>query len=237
MPSLLELVGVTHVYGERAALEDIDLRLDPKELAFLVGPSGAGKTTLLRIVNRELVPTSGEVWVGGLAAHALRPRQVAGLRRRVGVVHQDVKLLPRLTALENVAFAVQVTELGATDAEVQERAEDALEAVGIAARGDAFPDELSGGEQQRVAIARAVVTEPAVIIADEPTGNLDIRTAEGVLDLLEQFAHYGAAVLVATHNLEIVKRMQRRTMTLVAGRLVRDEPAGRVGALAWAAGT
>jgi cell division transport system ATP-binding protein len=172
-----------------------------------------------------------------MPAHALKPRQVARLRRRVGIVHQDFKLLPTLTALENVAFAVQVTELGAGDAEVKERAEDALEAVGLAGRGDAFPAELSGGEQQRVAIARAVVTEPAVIVADEPTGNLDINTAEGIVDLFDQFAGYGTAVLVATHNLEIVKRMQRRTMTLVGGRLVRDEPPGRVGRLAWAAGT
>jgi cell division transport system ATP-binding protein len=211
MPSLVELVGVTHVYGDRVALEEVDLTLDRCEMAFVVGPSGAGKTTLLRLINRELRPTVGEVWVDGMPAHTLKATLLAQLRRRVGVVFQDFKLMPRMTALENVAFALH--------------------------RTDAFPDELSGGQQQRVSIARAVVGQPAVIVADEPTGNLDRHTAEGVVDLLDQLSTYGCAVLVATHNLEIVKRMQRRTMTLVNGRLVRDEPQGRVGRLAWAAGT
>jgi cell division transport system ATP-binding protein len=172
-----------------------------------------------------------------MPAHLLKPALLAQLRRRVGVVFQDFKLMPRLTALENVAFALHVTDLRVSDTEVHDRALDALDAVGLADRGDAFPDQLSGGEQQRVSIARAVVSQPAVIVADEPTGNLDRYTAEGVVDLLDQLSTYGCAVLVATHNLEIVKRMQRRTMTLVNGRLVRDEPAGRVGRLAWAAGT
>jgi cell division transport system ATP-binding protein len=237
MPSLVELVGVTHVYGDRVALEEVDLTLDRCELAFVVGPSGAGKTTLLRLINRELRPTAGEVWVDGMPAHTLKATLLSQLRRRVGVVFQDFKLMPRLTALENVAFALHVTDLKVSDTEARDRAFDALDAVGLADRADAFPDELSGGQQQRVSIARAVVGQPAVIVADEPTGNLDRYTAEGVVDLLDQLSTYGCAVLVATHNLEIVKRMQRRTMTLVNGRLVRDEPAGRVGRLAWAAGT
>ena len=237
MPSLVELVGVTHVYGDRVALEEVDLTLDRCELAFVVGPSGAGKTTLLRLINRELRPTAGEVWVAGMPAHTLKPTLLAQLRRRVGVVYQDFKLMPRLTALENVAFALHVTDLKVSDTEARERAFDALDAVDLADRADAFPDQLSGGQQQRVSIARAVVGQPAVIVADEPTGNLDRHTAEGVVDLLDQLSTYGCAVLVATHNLEIVKRMQRRTMPLVNGRLVRDEPQGRVGRLAWAAGT
>jgi cell division transport system ATP-binding protein len=235
MPSLVTLAGVTHLYGDRAALEDVDLNLDRSELAFLVGPSGAGKTTLLRLVNRELRPTSGEVWVDGMPAHELKPAQLAQLRRRVGVVFQDFKLMPRLTALENVAFALQVTDLSVPDREAHDRALDALDAVDLADRGDSFPGELSGGQQQRVSLARAVVSQPSVIVADEPTGNLDRYAAEGVIDLLDRFAAFGCAVLVATHNLEIVRRKQRRTMTLVNGRLVRDEPAGRVGQLAWAA--
>jgi cell division transport system ATP-binding protein len=236
MSSLVELVGVTHLYGDLLALEDVDLSLHRFELAFLVGPSGAGKTTLLRLINRELRPTSGEVWVDGMPAHLLKPSLLTHLRRRVGVVYQDYKLMPRMTALENVAFALQVTYLTVSDEEARERALDALDAVGLAERADAFPPDLSGGEQQRVAIARAVVSQPAVIVADEPTGNLDRYTAEGVVDLLDEISTYGCGVLVATHNLEIVKRMQRRTMTLANGRLVRDEPAGRVGRLAWAAG-
>jgi len=228
-------VGVTRSYGSRVAVEDVHLSLDPGELVFLVGPSGAGKTTLLKLINREIRPTSGEVWVDGLPAHSMSASKVAELRRRVGVVFQDYKLLPRLTALENVAFALQVTDLRISDQEAGDRALDALEAVGLGDRGDAFPHQLSGGQQQRVAVARAVVSQPPLLIADEPTGNLDVETAWQITDLLEDIASFGTTVLVATHNVEIVKRMQRRVLTLVDGRLVRDQPAGRVGRLAWAA--
>ena len=153
----------------------------------------------------------------------------------MGVVYQDYKLLPRLTALENVTFALQVCDLGVSDAEAHDRALDALEAVGLGGRENAFPSELSGGQQQRVAIARAVVAQPPILIADEPTGNLDLETAWQVMKLFEQIARFGTAVLIATHNLDIVRRMQRRVLTLVEGRLVRDQPPGRVGRLAWAA--
>ena len=216
-------------------MEDVHLSLDPGELVFLVGPSGAGKTTLLKLINREIRPTCGEVWVDGLPAHSMAASKVAELRRRVGVVFQDYKLLPRLTALENVAFALQVTDLRISDQEAEDRALDALEAVGLGDRGDAFPHQLSGGQQQRIAVARAVVSQPPLLIADEPTGNLDVETAWQITDLLEDIASFGTTVLVATHNVEIVKRMQRRVLTLVDGRLVRDQPAGRVGRLAWAA--
>jgi len=216
-------------------VEDVHLSLDPGELVFLVGPSGAGKTTLLKLINREIRPTCGEVWVDGLPAHSMAASKVAELRRRVGVVFQDYKLLPRLTALENVAFALQVTDLRISDQEAEDRALDALEAVGLGDRGDAFPHQLSGGQQQRIAVARAVVSQPPLLIADEPTGNLDVETAWQITDLLEDIASFGTTVLVATHNVEIVKRMQRRVLTLVDGRLVRDQPAGRVGRLAWAA--
>ena len=228
-------MGVTRSYGSRVAVEDIHLGLDPGELVFLVGPSGAGKTTLLKLINREIRPTCGEVWVDGMPAHELSAAKVAELRRRVGVVFQDYKLLPRLTALENVAFALQVTDLRISDEEARDRGLDALEAVGLGDRGDAFPHQLSGGQQQRVAVARAVVSQPPLLIADEPTGNLDVETAWQITDLLEDIANFGTTVLVATHNVEIVKRMQRRVLTLVDGRLVRDQPAGRVGRLAWAA--
>ncbi len=217
------------------ALDDVHLALRPGELAFVVGPSGAGKTTLLKLINREMRPTSGEVWIEGHAAHALASGKIASLRRRVGVVYQDYKLLPRLTALENVAFALQVCDLGVSDVEAHERALDALDAVGLGDRAGSFPNQLSGGQQQRVSIARAVVAQPPVVIADEPTGNLDLETAWQVMKLLEQISRFGTTVLIATHNLDIVRRMQRRVVTLVEGRLVRDQPAGRVGRLAWAA--
>jgi cell division transport system ATP-binding protein len=234
-PPIVEFAGVTRVYGNRHALDDIDLTLHPSELAFLVGPSGAGKTTLLKLINREIRPTQGQVWVAGIGAHLLKASRVADLRRRVGVVFQDYKLLPRLTALENVAFGLQAGDLRISDEEARDRSLDALEAVGLGDRADAFPHQLSGGQQQRVAIARAVVAQPPLLIADEPTGNLDQDTAWEIMDLFEDIAAWGTAVLVATHNVEIVTRLQRRILTLVQGRLVRDQPAGQTGRMAWLA--
>jgi len=232
---IVEFTAVTRAYGSRLALEDVDLALHPGELTFLVGPSGAGKTTLLKLINREIRPTSGKVWVAGMAAHLLKASHVAELRRRVGVVFQDYKLLPRLTALENVAFGLQVGDLRVSDEEARDRALDALEAVGLGDRGASFPHQLSGGQQQRVAIARAVVVKPPLLIADEPTGNLDQETAWEIMDLFEDIAAWGTSVLVATHNVEIVTRLQRRVLTLVEGRLVRDQPAGQTGRMAWLA--
>jgi cell division transport system ATP-binding protein len=233
--STIEFTGVTRAYGSRLALDDVHLALEPGELAFLVGPSGAGKTTLLKLINREIRPSKGEVWVDGIAAHTLKPSRVAELRRRVGVVFQDYKLLPRLTAIENVAFALQVGDLRISSPEAMDRALDTLEAVGLGDRGRAYPHELSGGQQQRVAVARAMVTQPRVLIADEPTGNLDQETAWQIMDLLENIATFGTTVLIATHNVEIVTRLQRRILTLVQGRLVRDQPAGAIGRMAWLA--
>ena len=232
---IVELHSVSRSYGTRVAVDDIDLNLHPGELTFLVGPSGAGKTTLLRLINREIRPSRGEVKVDGIPAHAIKASRVAELRRRVGVVFQDYKLLPRLTAMENVAFGLQVADLRVSDEDARERALDALEAVGLGDRGKAFPHQLSGGQQQRVAIARAVVAQPPVLIADEPTGNLDQETAWEIMDLFEDIAAWGTAVLVATHNVDIVTRLQRRVVTLVQGRLVRDQPAGQTGRMAWLA--
>lgn len=232
---LVEFTAVTRAYGSRLAIDAVDLALHPGELTFLVGPSGAGKTTLLKLINREIRPSSGEVWIAGLPAHSLKASRVAELRRRVGVVFQDYKLLPRLTALENVAFALQVGDLRVSDDEARDRSLDALEAVGLGDRARAFPHQLSGGQQQRVAIARAVVAQPPLLIADEPTGNLDQETAWEIMDLFEDIAAWGTCVLVATHNVEIVRRLKRRVVTLVQGRLVRDQPAGQTGRMAWLA--
>jgi len=233
--SIVEFIGVTRAYGSRLALDDVHLALEPGELTFLVGPSGAGKTTLLKLINREIRPTQGEVWVDGIPAHSLKASRVAGVRRRVGVVFQDYKLLPRLTAMENVALALQVSDLRVSDEEASDRALDALEAVGLGDRGSAFPHQLSGGQQQRVAVARAVVAQPPLLIADEPTGNLDVETSWEMMDLFADIAAFGTSVLIATHNVEIVRRLQRRVLTLVQGRLVRDQPAGRTGRLTWLA--
>ncbi len=171
----------------------------------------------------------------GMAAHSLKASQVPELRRRVAVVFQDYKLLPRLTALENVEFALQVSDIRVSDEEASERALDALDAVGLGDRGASFPRQLSGGQQQRIALARAVVAQPPLLIADEPTGNLDMDTSWEMMDLFSDIAASGTAVLIATHNVEIVKRFQRRVVTLVQGRLVRDQPAGLTGRMAWLA--
>ena len=232
---IVRFAGVTRSYGTRVALDDVHFELQPGELTFLVGPSGAGKTTILKLINREIRPSRGQVVVDGLAAHLLKASHVAELRRKVGVVFQDYKLLPRLTALENVAFALQVADLRVGDEEARDRSLDALEAVGLGDRGDALPHQLSGGQQQRVAIARAVVSKPPLLIADEPTGNLDQDTAWEIMDLFSDIAAWGTAVLIATHNVEIVTRLQRRVVTLVQGRIVRDQPAGQVGRMAWLA--
>jgi cell division transport system ATP-binding protein len=231
--ALLEFRYVTRAYGDRVALNGVSFGLEPGEIAFLVGPSGAGKTTLLRLINHEIRTTFGEVWVDGLPAHKMKASEVPNLRRRVGVVFQDFKLLPKLTALENVAFALQVTDLQVSDGEAADRALDALDAVGLGDRAGSFPHELSGGQQQRVAIARAVVRQPPLLVADEPTGNLDVETAWQIVDLLEDISRFGTTVLMATHNIEIVKRMQRRVLTLVDGRLVRDQAASPRLAVAW----
>ena len=235
MSTVLELSSVSRHYGDIVALDNINLAMEPGELVFLVGPSGAGKTTLLKLINREIRPSAGEIWVEGLPAHALRPSRVSQLRRRVGVVFQDFKLLPKLTALENVAFALQVSELAISEHEARDRAGDALDAVGLSNRMAHLPHQLSGGQQQRVAVARAIVSQPALLIADEPTGNLDSETAWQIMDLLEDISKFGTAVLVATHNIDIVTRLQRRVVTLVDGRLVRDQPAGRTGRMLWLA--
>ena len=227
--------AVTRAYGSRLAVDDVNLTLRSGELAFLVGPSGAGKTTLLKLINREIRPTRGQLWVDGIAAHDVKVSRVAELRRRVGVVFQDYKLLPRLTAIENVSFGLQVSDLRVSDEDARDRSHDALDAVGIGDRADAFPHQLSGGQQQRVAVARAVVAQPPVLIADEPTGNLDQDTARELMALFEDIAAWGTSVLVATHNVDIVTRLQRRVLTLVDGRLVRDQPAGQTGRMAWLA--
>ncbi|MFZ0216445.1 MAG: ATP-binding cassette domain-containing protein [Candidatus Dormiibacterota bacterium] len=219
---IVRLRWVSKRYGEHLALSGVDLVVLRGELLFVVGQSGAGKSTLLRLINREVRATEGEIWVGGLPVHRLRAGRVPALRRRVGTVFQDYKLLPRLTAVENVAFAAQVADLGVGDREAMERSSRTLELVGLRGVERAFPSELSGGEQQRVAIARALVGGPQLLLADEPTGNLDGPTAMGIMALLARVAALGSAVLVVTHNEDAVRRLGRRVLVLEDGRLVAE---------------
>ncbi len=219
----LEDVSKSYPNGT-AALQDVDLTIGPGEFAFLVGSSGAGKSTLIRLLIREELPTTGRVIVDQKDVARMRRSQVPNLRRLVGVVFQDFKLLPTKTVTENVAFALIVT--GHSGRLVREETERALQVVGLSHRRSHFPRELSGGEQQRVAIARALVNRPRVLIADEPTGNLDPVTSWEIIKLLTHVQELGTTLVMATHNAEIVNALRRRVIHLDKGSVVRDEREG-----------
>jgi cell division transport system ATP-binding protein len=205
----------------KVALADVNVSIPAGDFVFLVGPSGAGKSTFIRLLIREQLPTSGRVVVAGRDLSRLRRRDVPKLRRRIGIVFQDFRLLPGKTVFENVAFALEVT--GAPGGEIRRRVPQLLSLVGLQDHADHLPTQLSGGEQQRVAIARALVHDPAMLIADEPTGNLDPVTSWEIIQLLIQINALGTTVLMATHNQEIVNAMRRRVLALEHGTLVRDE--------------
>ncbi len=213
--------GVTYPNG-KVALSEVDVTIPRGDFVFLVGASGAGKTTFIKLLIREVQPTAGRVVVAGRDLARLRRREVPRLRRRIGIVFQDFRLLPAKTVFENVAFALEVT--GASSAEIRRRVPMLLNLVGLHQHGDHLSTQLSGGEQQRVAIARALVHDPAILIADEPTGNLDPVTSWEIIQLLIQINVLGTTVLMATHNQEIVNAMRRRVLALEDGKLVRDEP-------------
>ncbi len=218
---MIELRNVHKAYGdEPATLDDLSLQIDKGEFVWLTGPSGAGKTTLLKMLFCAEQPTRGEIHVGGHNVTRLAPSGVPLLRRSIGVVFQDFKLLPHRTVLENVGFALEV--LGASDREIEERAMRRLDQVGLRAKALALPRTLSGGEQQRVAIARALVNDPAVLLADEPTGNLDPSLTDSIIELLFDANARGTTVVVATHDHALLQRHARRTVTLAAGKLVSD---------------
>jgi cell division transport system ATP-binding protein len=220
-----ERVGKRYA-GAVEALNNISFTVDAGDFAFVVGPSGSGKSTLIRLLLRDEQPTSGRVYVTGANLARVQRGAVPGFRRRMGVVFQDFKLLPALTVQENVAFALRVHGIHRRSV-IQERVAAVLDLVGIGDKAGRLPDTLSGGEQQRVSIARALVTGPELLLADEPTGNLDPVTALGIMELFVRINEYGMTVLVATHNREVVDLYQRRVLQLAAGRLVRDERAAR----------
>lgn len=218
---MIEFYDVYKTYPNgTSALRGVTASIAKGEFVFVVGPSGAGKSTLVRLVYREELPTSGYVFVNGVNLVKLRPSAVPYLRRNIGIVFQDYKLLPRKTAFENVAFAMKV--VGATPREIARRVPATLELVGLADKADAYPAELSGGEQQRAALARAIVNHPVVLLADEPTGNLDPSTAWGIVQLLLEINRRGTTVLMATHAKTIVDAVRRRVIALDRGLVVRD---------------
>lgn len=222
---MINFKEVTKKFGRVTALEKVSFEIDPGEIVFLTGPSGSGKTTLIRLIIGEFKPTEGEIKVNGMDLATIKPKNLYQLRRQVGVVFQDFKLLFDRTVRENVAFALEITS--GKDKDFGEKINKVLSLVGLEDRADFFPSQLAGGELQRACIARAVVGEPEIIIADEPTGNLDITTAWQIINLLQEINRSGKTVLVSTHNFEIVDSLGCRVLELNKGKLVRDEAKGK----------
>src|SRR5665213_2648267 len=218
---LLDRVTKTYSRDLDPALDRISLHVEPKEFVIVVGQSGAGKTTLLRLLTREEKPTSGKIIVGGIDYDKLHERDVPMLRRKIGVVFQDFKLLPNRNVFENVAFALEIVGVGRR--EIQNTVPRVLEIVNLKGKEKHMPLELSGGERQRVAIARAIARQPKILIADEPTGNLDPKHAWDVIRVLEKINRFGTTVLLTTHNVAIVNKLKRRVISLEHGKLVSDK--------------
>ncbi len=220
---MISLDKVTKQYkgAPRAALDEISLEVDKGEFVFLVGASGSGKSSLMRMILREDIPTSGSIHVLGENLIGIPNRRVPHFRRNLGVVFQDFRLLPNKTAAQNVAFSLEV--IGKSKGFITEAVPDVLRMVGLEEKANSLPSELSGGEQQRVALARAIVNKPAILLADEPTGNLDPNTSEGIMALLERINLGGTTILMATHDKGIVDRGKKRVIELSQGKIVRDE--------------
>ncbi len=222
-----EKVDKTYPGQGAPALDNVTVDVEKGEFVFLVGASGSGKSTFLRLVLRESRPTKGRVYVAGKEINRLAGWKVPRLRRQIGTVFQDFRLLPNKTVSENVAFALQV--IGKSAAEIKTLVPETLEMVGLDGKGERMPDELSGGEQQRVAVARAFVNRPMILIADEPTGNLDPATSVGIMKLLDRINRTGTTVVMATHDSSVVDQMRKRVIELEGGRVVRDQAQGVYG--------
>lgn len=218
---MIELTNVVKTYDPGVkALNGISMKIDDGEFVFLVGPSGSGKSTIIKLLTAELEPTSGSVLVNGFVLEMIRQRAIPYLRRTLGVIFQDFRLIENKTVYDNVAFAMRV--IGAAESEIKKRVPYVLELVGLENKGRRLPHELSGGEQQRVAIARALVNNPSVIIADEPTGNLDPSRSLEIMMLLEQINALGTTVMVVTHEKELVNRFTKRVVAIDEGRIISD---------------
>ena len=225
---MIKFEDVTKIYPpSTVGLERVSLHIEKGEFVFLVGPSGSGKSTFIRLLIKELEPDRGRVSVGGRDLATLRRWKIPYLRRNIGCVFQDFKLLPNKTALENVMYALLVT--GNANDDSKKKSLEILNLVGLGHKGESLPNELSGGEQQRVSIARAFVNHPPLLIADEPTGNLDPETSMGIMQLLYRINKTGTTVLMATHDREMVDRMRRRVIALEEGKVVRDQKRGGYG--------
>lgn len=218
---LLDRVTKLYPGDEEPALDNISLHIEPHEFVFLVGKSGAGKSTLIKMITKEEHPDSGKIIVGGIDLDYVKKRHIPHYRRRLGVVFQDYKLLPTRTVFENVSFALEIA--GMSNREIERTVPKVLDLVGLADKAHKFPDHLSGGEQQRVSIARSVARQPKILIADEPTGNLDKLTRQEIIELLQKINDFGTTLLVTTHDETIVNNLGKRVVTLKGGRLVDDQ--------------
>lgn len=221
---LLDNVSKYYKGDKRPALDEVNLHILPKEFVFLVGPSGAGKSTLIKMLTREEKPSYGDIMVGGIDYKYMKKRHIPHLRRRIGVVFQDFKLLPNRTVYENVAFALEI--VGVSNSEIKRTVPKVLELVGISEQAHKFPGELSGGQRQRTAIARSMARQPKILIADEPTGNLDPENSWGIIKLLEEINNFGTTILVTTHDAEVVNQLKKRVVTLSNGKIVGDQKEG-----------
>lgn len=222
---MIEMKNVTKVYDNGiTAIHDLTVRIEQGEFVYIVGPSGAGKSTFMRMMYREVLPTKGSVEIADFNVVEMAEKEVPFLRRQVGVVFQDFKLLPTLTVFENIAYAMEVLEK--SPRQIEARVKEVLNLVGLDHKTDMLPNELSGGEQQRIAIARAIANMPRVLIADEPTGNLDPVTSEGIMRILEQISDQGTTIIMATHNSEIVNQYKHRVIVIDDGRITRDDEDG-----------
>ncbi len=225
---MLEMINVTKTYpGGSVALQDINVRIEQGEFVFIVGPSGAGKSTFFKMLFREVLPSSGKVIVNGHDLVKMTDKEIPYFRRQLGIVFQDYRLLPDRTVYDNVAFAMQVIETPYR--KIKRRVNDVLDLVGLRKRAHAYPTELSGGEQQRIAIARAIVNDPILLIADEPTGNLDPETSWEIMDIFREVNKSGTTIVMATHDREIVDQMEKRVIAIEHGHIVRDDAKGVYG--------
>ena len=218
---LLDSVTKRYPGDEKPALDSVSLHIEPNEFVFLVGKSGAGKSTLMKMITKEELPDEGKIVIGGIDLDYVKKRHIPGYRRRLGVIFQDFKLLPRRTVYENVAFALEIA--GMSGKEIRKTVPKVLELVDLLDQAKKFPDQLSGGQRQRVSIARSIARQPKILIADEPTGQLDKLTTEEIIDLLKKINDFGTTILVTTHNENIVNNMQKRVVTMKDGRIVDDQ--------------
>lgn len=226
--NVIEMHDIWKSYGDGThALNGVSVQIDSNEFVYLVGPSGAGKSTFMKLIYREEVPTKGEIFVNGFNIGKLKQRKIPYIRRNIGVVFQDFRLLPQLTVYENIAFAMEAIE--APRRVIKKRTMEVLELVGLKHKYKNYPSQLSGGEQQRVSIARAIVNNPSVIVADEPTGNLDPDTSLDIMHLLEEINFRGTTIVMATHNKDIVNSMRKRVIAIEGGNIVRDQLRGEYG--------